>query len=117
MKTSMTKALLLSALVFPGVGQIHLKRFKTGIALIAIIIICFFIMVTSVMNTAMTAMQQIQLQGDIVDMQKITQIATDTTENATNFDFNLALILIVICWLYSIVDVIVACKKSSPVNH
>lgn len=113
----MLKALLLSALVFPGAGQIHLKRFKTGLVLIATIIICFFIMLTSVMNTAMTAMQQIQLQGGVVDMQKITQIATDTTEHASNFGFNLALVLIVVCWLYSIVDVLIACKRTSTTRH
>ena len=62
----------------------------------------------------MSAVQQIQMQGGIVDMQKITQVATETTENASNVGFNFALVLIVVCWFYSIIDAYLACKK---INH
>ena len=116
-KTPLTKALLLSALVLPGAGQLHLKRFKTGIILIATIIVCFFVMITSVMNTAMSAMQQIQMQGGIVNMTDISRIATETTEKASNFGYNFSLILIVLCWLYSIVDVVIACRNSSTTKE
>jgi len=62
----------------------------------------------------MSAVQKIQMQGGIVDMQKITQVATETTENASNPGFNIALVLIVVCWFYSIIDAYLACKI---INH
>ena len=113
MKPSMTKAILLSALVFPGAGQLYLKRFKTAVVLLVVIIICFSTMITSLMNTAMSAVQQIQMQGDIVNMSQITRIATETTEQTGNTGYTLSLALIMICWLYSIVDAYLACKKTT----
>lgn len=115
MKPSMTKAILLSALVFPGAGQLYLKRFKTGVVLLVIIIICFSTIIATIMNTAMSAVQQIQIQGGIVDMSQITRIATETTEQTGNTGYSLSLGLIVICWLYSIIDAYLACKKASVV--
>jgi len=56
------------------------------------------------MKTAMSALQQIQMQGGIVDMAKITSIATDASTQASNAGYSLVFSLIVICWLYSIVD-------------
>ena len=116
-KSSLTKALLLSALVFPGAGQIHLKRFKTGFVLITIIIVCLFVMITLVMNTAMSAMQQIQMQGGIVNMTDISRIATETTEKASNFGYSFSLTMIVVCWLYSIIDVVIACRKTPAAKN
>ena len=113
MKASMTKAILLSALVFPGAGQLYLKRFKTGVILLVVVVICFFTMVATIMNTAMSAVQQIQIQGGIVDMSQITRIATETTEQTGNTGYSLSLSLIVICWLYSIIDAYLGSKKTS----
>lgn len=113
MKKSLNKALLLSALIFPGAGQLYLRRAKTGVVLLVTTVICIFTMVASVMTTAMSAVQQIQTSGGIVDMSQISRIATETTQQASNSGFTLALSLIVICWLYSIVDAVLACKKST----
>lgn len=109
----MSKALFLSALVFPGAGQLYLQRYKSGVVLLVTIIMCIFTMVASVLNTAMSAMQEIQISGGIVDMSQISRIATETAENASNNGFTLALILIIACWLYSIVDVVLACQNST----
>jgi hypothetical protein len=119
MKRSLTKAILLSALIFPGAGQFYLKRFKTALVLLTTIIICFAVMVASVMNIAMSAVQQIESQQyGVVNMTQLTQIATDATHQSSNTGFTLSVIIIVCCWVYSIVDVIIAARgkanSSSP---
>lgn len=65
------------------------------------------------MKTAMSALQQIQLQGGIVDMAKITSIATDASAQASNAGYSLVFSLILICWLYSIVDAYLAGTKAN----
>lgn len=112
MNARLIKALLLSALVIPGAGQLYLRRFKTGLTLLGIILICFVIMINSVMTIAMSAVEQIQMQGNgIVNMAQVTQAATEATHQSSNAGFSLAVTLIVLCWVYSLVDIIVAGRR------
>ncbi|MFO7603749.1 MAG: hypothetical protein R6X06_08030, partial [Gammaproteobacteria bacterium] len=82
MPASTTKALLLSALVIPGAGQLYLRRVKTGLVLLAVTLGGVLVMVTSVLSTARAALAQLQAEGGIVDMSRISGIATEATANA-----------------------------------
>lgn len=112
MKPSISKAILLSALVIPGAGQLYLKRFRTGIVLLTVTLVCFFYILAVAMNAATSALQQIQLQGDMVDMSQITKITSDSVQHATTGGYSLSISLIVICWLYGIVDAYLAASKA-----
>lgn len=111
MPASTTKALLLSALVIPGAGQLYLRRFKTGLVLLAMTLGGVLVMVTSILSTARAALAQLQAEGGIVDMSRISSIATEATANADQGGVSLALTLIILCWLYALIDILLARKN------
>ncbi len=112
MKPSISKAVLLSALVIPGAGQLYLKRFRTGIALLAVTLVGFLYILVVAMKAATSALQQIQLQGAMVDLSTLSRITSDSVQHATTCGYSLSITLIIICWLYGIVDAYLAASKA-----
>ncbi len=99
-----TKAAFLSALVFPGIGHLFLKRFKTGAA----IIIATIGLIGVLMYAAMSVLNKIysRLEKDILslDYNQIINIVTQAMEGNIIFIFNTAIWLITLLWIGSIID-------------
>ena len=105
------KAVLLSALVFPGLGQLVMKRYKTGIAIIAIVTVCLLAIISIALERAKTILEQLQIQGMAVDLNAVTQAAHQATATADNSGFTLSLWFIIVSWVYSVVDAWRASKR------
>ena len=105
------KAALLSGLVFPGFGQIKLKRYKAGISIILIVIASLFMILYMALTTAYIIIQK-ELQQGYIDIPGLLKFAHEYTHGGSNNPiYYVCFILIVVCWLYSIIDALVFGKK------
>lgn len=106
------KGALLSGLVFPGMGHIFLKQYRRGTAIIIISLVCLVVMTVNMIQKTMVVLEKLQLEGGVIDIEKITQLVSQSSQHSDNFLFNLALILMSISWIFGIVDAYNIGKRS-----
>jgi hypothetical protein len=99
-----TKAALLSAFVFPGVGHIYLKKYMPG----ALLAGASFAAITYLMSAAVERVLQIsdKIQtGDVqLDVDAIAELVSVQSSGADTLLINIATAAFIICWLAGIVD-------------
>ncbi len=98
-----TKATLLSGLAFPGTGQIHLKRLRRGITIMVCVLSGIGVLVWMATIRALAILEQLQNQVNKVDMETISNLALTSSADTSPY-YNLTVLFIVCCWLFSIVD-------------
>ncbi len=98
------KAALLSGLVFPGIGQVVLKRYRRGVILMIIVLACLFIIVAKAVQQAFSILKQIELAGGTINVDAILNVATQSSTNSDSIVFNSILLLIIVCWILGVVD-------------
>ena len=103
MKNSL-KGALLSGLVFPGLGQIVLKHYKRGFALILTVLISLVAVVAKASQQAVAIIEKIQSEGGVIDMRTISNSATQASTTSASLIINLLLLLIMVCWVIGAVD-------------
>jgi TM2 domain-containing membrane protein YozV len=103
MKPSL-KAALLSALIFPGVGQLYAGYKKRGWLIIAANAVLVYFIISEVMNKAYQLVAEIQLDGNVIDIEKISNASAKITEFSDNTFINVVLILLIISWLFATID-------------
>ena len=112
MKTAI-KAALLSGFVFPGVGQIYLKRYKRGLAILMPVLLCLGIIIRTVVVGALQSLKAIESGGGIADMETVSNLARiDSVHSGTNLNF--ILLFVLCCWLFSVVDAYRIGRRSPP---
>ena len=97
------KAALLSALLFPGLGQIYLKRYLRGAMLMVLTCSVAGLWMVRAALGALEALQAIEVQGGLVDLHPAAdRLATSSLRG----DGYSAVILwfLVACWLFSVID-------------
>jgi len=109
-----TKAALLSGLVFPGTGQIHLKRFRRGITIMVLVFSGIGAIVWMATVRALAILEQIQNQLNQVDMTTISNVALASSADHTSIYYKPILLFIICCWLFSIVDAYRIGEKREP---
>jgi TM2 domain-containing membrane protein YozV len=97
-----TKAVLLSGLVFPGLGHLYLKQWMAGILLFGIAACASGYIGTVVMETATVIVEKIQSGAVTPDIDTITRLAADQS-SGTKQATNLAKIVWLACWVIGIV--------------
>ncbi|MCP3953777.1 MAG: hypothetical protein GY697_16395 [Desulfobacterales bacterium] len=105
------KGMLLSGLVLPGLGQVILKSYKRGIALMLLVLIAFITIVVSAARQAIVVLEKVESQGGGVDMESISQAATQAAVTADHLLYNIALLAVIVCWLVGMVDAYTTGKK------
>ena len=103
MKASL-KGALLSGLVFPGMGQIALKHTKRGIALICAVMIGMTAMIVKGVQIALAILDKLAASGGMIDVGAMTDAATRAVTASDSLVLNGAFFLIVICWVFGIID-------------
>jgi hypothetical protein len=98
MKNSL-KGALLSGLVFPGLGQLVLKRYRSGISLMLIVLAGLVVIIRITMEQAYVILDKIEAQGGTPDMEAITQAAAQAATPSDSRIINLVVLLMVLCWL------------------
>jgi hypothetical protein len=98
-----TKALLFSALVFPGAGHLLLKRYLTATSLAAVSLIALYIIVSLAVEQALTISEKII--NDEIDAStiNIVELATQSV-NGDSVTAEYATFSLIICWVIGIMD-------------
>ena len=102
MKASI-KASLLSAFVFPGVGQMHLKRYVRGLIPMVLVLTGLGVLVVQETLGALQLLDKMQLQGGTVDMNALSNLAAKSSTQGDPYS-SLISLGIAICWIYSVID-------------
>lgn len=97
------KGALLSGLGFPGLGQIVLKYYKRGVALMFVVFGCLLVIALEAIQKAFTIVEKIT-SGGAVDMSRITEAATQGAATSESLITKLAFFLIIVFWNIGVVD-------------
>jgi len=102
--TNASRGALLSGVVFPGLGQVVLKHYIRGIAMMLTVLIGLLVMVVKGVQHALTILDAIQSQGGAIDMDAISIAATRATTTSDSLLFKLLPLWVVFCWIIAVVD-------------
>jgi hypothetical protein len=105
------KGALLSGLIFPGLGQIVFKHYKRGMYLILTVSVSMMVIVVKAVRHGLAILEKIRVEGGVIDLETITEVATKATSATDSLIFNAAFLLIIICWIFGIVDAYKIGKK------
>lgn len=105
MKTEF-KAALLSGLVFPGLGQIYLKRYLRGIIIIMLVLLGLSIVIGIATVGALESLKTIQSEGGTVDMKTISNLAASSTAYSMHkgIYYGVIFLFIACCWIFAVID-------------
>jgi len=98
------KGALFSGLVFPGLGQVIFKHYKSGITLMLATFVSLVIIITKAVQQAIVIMEKMELDNGTIDMNMIVNAARQASTISGGFIFTLALLLLLFCWIFGIVD-------------
>ena len=102
--TNAIKGVLLSALVFPGLGQIALKRYQRGVVLMLATVAGLVVIVVKATREAWRILEAIEAGGGVIDQDAMSRAIAQSTAWSDNLVFNVLLFAITICWIYAAVD-------------
>jgi hypothetical protein len=102
MKTAI-KAALLSALVFPGVGQMYLKRYARGLIPMVLTLIGLGVWIAQATAGALQELEKMQSQGGLVDLNAVANRVAASSASGDGYS-SLIVPTIVVCWLFSVID-------------
>jgi TM2 domain-containing membrane protein YozV len=114
MKASI-KASLLSALVFPGVGQMHLKRYIRGLIPMVLVLTGLGVLIVQATASALQVLDKIQLQGGTVDMNAVSNLAAGSSTQGGPYS-SLISLGIAVCWVLSVIDAYLLGKEKDRRN-
>jgi len=110
-----TKAALFSALLFPGWGQIYLKRYKRGLVFMLPVLAGALVLLWVVVQVSVASVQQATFKKGSVQLANVIQVAADALKAVDLFYFLLMLLLIAVLWVLSIIDAYQLGKKMMTV--
>jgi hypothetical protein len=98
-----TKAVLLSALVFPGAGQIYLHSYLPGVALITASGAAILYMVLKAVEHALQIVAKIQSGQVRLDETAIAELLNSQPVGTENYLINLCMTVFIVCWLIAMI--------------
>lgn len=98
------KGLVLSGLVFPGLGQVILKRYVRGVLMMLAIAAGLIFMTAEAARTALDALARMSARGGTVDVARIVDAAGQAVSRSHTWIYAFSLLLILAVWLFSTVD-------------
>ena len=105
------KGALLSGLVFPGLGQVMLKHYKRGIALMFAVSVGLLVVIVKVTQQAFTILEKIESEGRGVGMRAISKAATQAFNASDSLIYGFVSLWIIFCWIIGVVDAYTAGRK------
>lgn len=107
------KAALLSALVFPGMGQMYFKRYVRGLIPMVLALAGLGVLVAQATVGALQELEKIQSQGGLVDLNTVANRAVASSASGDWYS-PLIVPMIVGCWLFSVIDAYRLGKGKEP---
>ena len=99
-----TKGALFSGLVFPGLGQIVLKHYLRGAIIVVTVLGSLTLFIMKAVENALTIVEQMELDGGSISMDDITEAANRASAASADPTLNLALMVILFCWIAGTID-------------
>jgi len=115
MKSS-SKALLLSALVFPGAGHYSLKKNRHSVVIASTAMLCLYIVFSKIIEKAQEIAEKIQTGEIAIDIEAISQELHSHAFSGDIQQINLALAVLIFIWLWAIFDSYRLGLKQDKVN-
>jgi len=85
-------------------GQLVLKKYRTGTALILMVTAGLSVIIYKAVQLSLVILQQIESEGGGVNIHVISQAASEASSASTGLAINLSFLLVVVCWVYGIVN-------------
>ena len=99
-----SKAVLLSGLIFPGIGHMFLKHYQRGSVLMLLALVSFSIIVTRAYDRALTIVDRI-ISGDVAaESGAIAEAVSTANTGSDSLIESASMIVLLVCWLLGIVD-------------
>lgn len=99
-----TKAVLLSALVFPGTGHLYLKKHLFGAFLISSVLIAFYFLMSRAVEKAQHIVELIHAGEVQPDIASVTELITKSPTGSEDQLLSIASTVLIIAWLVGIFD-------------
>jgi hypothetical protein len=99
-----TKAVLLSALVFPGMGHLSLKKYIPAIVLVTVSFASIYYTMTKSVENALQIVEKMQIDYNQPDVAAIIDSVSQQPAGNDAYLIDIASTVFVICWLFGIVD-------------
>jgi len=99
-----TKAVLLSALVFPGMGHLSLKKYLAAIVLAGASFASIYYTMTKSVENALLIVEKIEKDYNQPDLAAIIDSASQQPAGSDAYLLDIATAVFVICWLIGIID-------------
>jgi TM2 domain-containing membrane protein YozV len=112
------KAALLSAFIFPGVGQFYLKRHWRGLFIMLFVFTGLGYIIWSATVAALSVLDDavVQLQSGTTNMQEISKIAGSKILNTD--PYHDAVFYFIICfWIFAVIDAYLIGKEKELQNE
>jgi len=98
------KAVLLSALVFPGTGHFSLKKPVKGSVLLGITLVCLYFLFSAAMSISKELQGKIQNGEMLYDKAEVTAIVTEKISGGDYQYLGLASMGLLFCWVFGVID-------------
>ena len=99
-----SKAALLSALVFPGVGHLFLKKHITGAVLVCASLAALYLIAADIWEKALAIVEKIERGEVSPDVAAIAELLSRQPMGNESQLLDAALPVLVICWVIGIAD-------------
>jgi len=99
------KAALLSTFVFPGVGQLHLKKYCRGLVIMFFVFAGLGYMIWSATVSALNRLDDamVKVQGGTTNLQELSDIVG--SKMLTTDPYHDAVFYVIVCfWIFAIID-------------
>jgi len=98
------KGAFLSGAVFPGLGQLALRRYGRGIVLMLTTLASLAVLVVIAVQRALAILEEIASEGGAMDMSTILSAATQASTSSDSVLFTVVLLFLILCWIVGVVD-------------
>lgn len=99
-----TKAALISAFVFPGVGHLLLKRYTSALLLIVSAMTAAYFIITQTLEKSLRLAEAIQSGNGQLDVTALTELLAQQSNASDSSTLAIATSLFFIIWLIAIID-------------
>jgi hypothetical protein len=109
-----TKAVLLSALAFPGAGHLYLKAYLSGFLLVSVTFSIILYIVKKATDQAYAIVEEIQNGGAQLDIAGISELVSKGSSGTDMQLQNAATLVLIVCWIVGIADSYRRARKTNP---
>lgn len=107
----------MSALLFPGWGQLYLKKYRRGLAFLLPVVAGTIAIVCAVVQVAHAVLKAAPFKKGAVHFSDIVTLAVNSVKGMNLFYLLLILIFIILLWIYSTVYAYFLGKKEISVSN